>query len=414
MKKLFGFTMAVLATAALAFAQAGATKAAKPAAGTNPKRGSWSGGPGQGITFTTGDDFKITLKSFIQPNFTSANIDGADDINNSDIRRARTTFSGHVHSPNVTYKLQMDWADDDTDNVVKDAWFDLRFLSGDYDLAVRGGQQKTGYGREHSAPASSLDFVDRALSTLVFTDVRSRGVQLHGAGLEQQLTWYAGIFNTDVAKLSTAADEDGSNDNDRPNYHFGVAWSSSPGKGEGDVGGWAPLGDLGRTEDLVFAFGANFMVANQDGGGAGDVRATGLNAWGEVKTMGAAILGEVFYRDEDPDTGQDAESDGFQLGMTYALPAADDSNNQWVFGGRVSHIDIEDDMYLLRTGLLGNPPRWPAGTTGEIVDVDLVIGFFDEGHNLKYQAQVTLRQTDPDGPGDFDDTIVTVQATLVF
>ncbi|MHC4512735.1 MAG: porin [Planctomycetota bacterium] len=425
------FCIAVLITASLAFAGGGedkkkggegkkkdtnkleklAKKRALP-----PLKGSWSGGPGQGITFTTGDDFKITLKNFIQPTYTSANIEDADDVNDADIRRARTSFSGHVHSPDVKYKLQLDYADS-TDNVVKDAWVDFRFLSGDYNLALRGGQQKTGHGREHSASATSLDFVDRAVATRVFTNTRSRGVRLHGAGLEEQLTWYAGIFNTDVAGASTARDEDGSNDDEKPNYHFGAAFSTSPGKGPGDTGDWAPLGDIGITEELVFACGANLQVGNHEEPaavpGSGDIRVTGINAWGEVKTLGVAILGEFFYREEDPENGLDAESDGFQVAFTYALPAADDSNNQWVFGARVSHVDIEDAQYLLRRGILGST-QWPAGTTGEILDVDFTVGFFDEGHSLKYQAQVTLRNTDPDGVGDFDDTIATVQATVVF
>ena len=151
MKKLFGFTMAVLATAALAFAQADATKAVEPAAGTIPKRGTWSGGPGQGITFSMGDEFKITLKSFIQPLYTNSHVEDADDVHNADIRRARTSLSGHVYRKELTYKVQLDWSDS-TDDVVKDAWIDWALLTGDctyaQDNATSAGSGKIcGRGR---------------------------------------------------------------------------------------------------------------------------------------------------------------------------------------------------------------------------------------------------------------------------
>jgi hypothetical protein len=320
-------------------------------------------------------------------------------------------LTGNLFRKELTYKLQMDWANDNGTNAIKDGWFDWQLMSGEYNLSVRAGQQKTGYGREHSISAEKLDFVDRAISTQALTNSRSRGVQLHGEAMENRLSWHVGLFNSDVASAGVNAGEDAANDDDELDYHFGVGWSSHPGK----VGGSAEAGDLARSEELMWAGGANLQLGNYQqvgGASAGDVETFGINLWGEVKIDGFAVLGEFFSREDDADNGPSSDSDGFQVGVTYALAAADDSNDQWVFGVRVSQISIDDSMAAVTGGQIRFTPLGPA--TGEIFDIDLLAGFHDEGHNLKHQAGITLRNIDPDGAGDTDDVIVTIQTTLVF
>ena len=428
MKNPLGFAIAVLATASLALAaggegegkkKKGASKLEKLAKKTEaaPQGGSWSGGPGQGITYADGDNFSVTLRNFLQFNYTYRNNEGvagvgaADkDVNTFNVRRARTSLSGHLYRKELTYKFQTDWAND-TDptgasNVIKDAWFNCQLMSGEYNLGVRAGQQKTGFGREHSASADSLDFVDRSIVTQVLSNARSRGVQLHGEAMEDRLSWSVGIFNADVAGASTAAGEDSANDDDEPNYHLGIGWSSHPGK----VGGSAPLGDLNRSEEFMWAAGAAIAVGNQQSLlPVGDVEAISINVHGEAKINGIAVLGEWFTRSDDPDVGGEVDSNGFQIGATYAMPAADDSNDQWMFGVRFSWFEIDDPTILLVPLIAVSPTG-----EGEATDIELVVGFHDEGHNLKHQLGLIFRNTDPQGGSETDDFILTIQSTLVF
>lgn len=116
------------------------------------------------------------------------------------IRRFKTQLQGWAYTPDLTFLLQVDWANANTSlGILDDAAVNYDFTHGKGLFQIRAGQFKTPFGRQSLASTRTDMFVDRSFVTYEFCSVRDVGVQLHGkvgpASRPDLLEYAAGLFN---------------------------------------------------------------------------------------------------------------------------------------------------------------------------------------------------------------------------
>lgn len=141
------------------------------------------------------------------------------------IRRAKTKFDGWIYTKNLTYELQLNWAD--ILSVLEDANLNYDFTNGKKSFMVKGGQFKVPFGRQELTSSGSQEFVDRALVTNEFARGRDQGVQVWGQPFGGKLDWRAGIFNGNRRNAIA---------NDNNTYQYDARLS------------WQPFGDVKYSE----------------------------------------------------------------------------------------------------------------------------------------------------------------------
>jgi phosphate-selective porin OprO/OprP len=116
-----------------------------------------------------------------------------DSRNSFRIRRAKTKLDGWFYTKDLTYELQLNWAD--ISNVLEDANIQYDLTKGKKAFMVKGGQFKVPFGRQELTSSGSQEFVDRALVTNEFARGRDLGVQIWGTPMVGKIDWRFGVFN---------------------------------------------------------------------------------------------------------------------------------------------------------------------------------------------------------------------------
>jgi len=114
------------------------------------------------------------------------------------INRARLTFSGHVFTKKLGYKLQTDFGKGFV--VLKDFYLDGGLND---KVWLRAGQWKRPFSRQQISSSGNLEMVDRAITDKQFKQGRDVGIVVHN-GYEDapELEWVAGVFNGQGDKSS--------------------------------------------------------------------------------------------------------------------------------------------------------------------------------------------------------------------
>jgi len=155
---------------------------------TAPLNLSWKDGK---TTFET-ENVRIQLSNRVQLRFTENPGLGVLPEGFFELRRAKTKLEGWLYSPDLTYTLQLNWAD--SLNPLEDALLDYD-VSGSGHLRVTLGQYKVPFGRQELTSSGSQQFVDRSIVSKAFARGRDVGVQLHGKLHGGVVQWAAGVFN---------------------------------------------------------------------------------------------------------------------------------------------------------------------------------------------------------------------------
>jgi phosphate-selective porin OprO and OprP len=158
---------------------------------------------GEGFTFTSPDEkFRTTIGSCLQLRYTLMDL---DDVNNTaakqavdsskfELKRIKLYFNGYAYSKDLTYKLQMNFANINggaTSNggLLEETWMNYRLLD---EVQFRFGQDKVQFGRQFITSSAMQQFVDQSVVTNAFVPGYDTGLMVHGkvAG---------GLFNYNVA-----------------------------------------------------------------------------------------------------------------------------------------------------------------------------------------------------------------------
>jgi hypothetical protein len=153
----------------------------------------------KGLVFTS-DGFSLRITTRVQFRLTYQNevANGSDGTNGRDfvnfrVRRAKTTFSGHIFQKEFTYKMTLGWthAGGNIIEVVKFRWAIMQYIN------VTAGQDKLPWNWEEMTSSGHLQFVDRSYTNEVFNEDYAKGITLDGQIGEDTpwLKYWVGVYN---------------------------------------------------------------------------------------------------------------------------------------------------------------------------------------------------------------------------
>ncbi|MCG3172355.1 MAG: hypothetical protein GMKNLPBB_00505 [Myxococcota bacterium] len=192
-----------------------ASTAAEPAPAPAPKTAKptveITGGPGQGVTFSTGKHFSLNLKSRIQLRYQLAippeDAKGERNLQHLfNIGTARIWISGNVLDPSLTYMIQLAVAGrdyrDSAISPVFDAFVDWKAHR---DFNIRAGQFFVPFDRLRTVREFALQLADRPRPVAELTLDRDVGVTVYSErflGDRSPLAWRFSFFGGGGTNLS--------------------------------------------------------------------------------------------------------------------------------------------------------------------------------------------------------------------
>ena len=157
---------------------------------------------GSGFTFTSPDEkFQLTVGGQLQTRYTFTQKDGANsvsDVSAWNIPRARTYFSGYFLTKDLTFKSYQEWAglnswnsgttNSNTSKVMLDTWLNYRIVD---EAQLRVGQDKVQFSRQYITASAANEFVDNSFVTSAFVPGYDTGVAALGSVAKGLFTYSA-------------------------------------------------------------------------------------------------------------------------------------------------------------------------------------------------------------------------------
>jgi len=168
-----------------------------------------------GQTIATFPKAEIRLSNRLQLRWVNDHLSGADryldDYSSFSIRRAKTTLTGWAYTKDLTFGLQVDWANANTaKGVLDDAYVNYDFTHGHGYFQLRAGQFKTPFGRQSIASTRTDMFADRSFVTYLFCGIRDVGLMAWGTlgpdKVKDLFEYRVGVFNGGGRSVYTNVD----------------------------------------------------------------------------------------------------------------------------------------------------------------------------------------------------------------
>ncbi len=305
------------------------------------------------------------------------------------IRRYRLKFGGHIHNPNLLYKMELGISNRDigvnredgngsgASRIILDAVLKYKFCK---HWAIWVGQTKLPGNRERVVSSANLQFVDRSLVNSRFNIDRDVGIQLHGKYslgnfiIKPKLSWAMG-----EGRNITAGNFGGWNYTGRVDFLPMGEFTS-----KGDYF----LADLKREEKLKIAFGATYNLNDRavrqqgqlgrfvyDSTGVGYAENTLSSTQLDMilKYRGFSTL--IEYAITSAEKQIDGTSSNFNTGSGINVQSGYVFKNNFEIAGRYTHVAPDDIAY---SGI------------GETTEYTLCFSKYIVGHNLKIQTDFAL------------------------
>jgi len=265
-----------------------------------------------GKTTISSKSASLGISNRVQVRFTSEDLDVDSSTSQPErdsfrLRRMKTKFDGWVYDKNLTYELQVNFAD--SSNVLEDANVNYDFTAGKKAFMVKVGQFKVPFGRQELTSSGSQQFVDRSAVSNTFARGRDVGVQLWGTPNGGKLDWRVGVFNGNGRTVSR-------NDNDDLQLNARLQWApfGDPKYSESDFEG---------ADKFLFAVGANIEENTREVAATATALAHqneqsifGIDAVAKYK--GFSIFAERFDRENDRNNGfSDFDDEGLVVQAGY-------------------------------------------------------------------------------------------------
>ncbi|HXS17099.1 MAG TPA: hypothetical protein VN764_07920, partial [Polyangiaceae bacterium] len=177
-----------------------------------------TGAPGKGLTFKTGDNFSLNIRSRIQLRY-QMHIPPKDDAGNRQLDQTvnigtlRLWLSGNILVPELKYMIQLAFAGrdyrDGATSPVYDAFLDY---NAHRDINVKAGQYFVPFDRLRTVREFALQMADRPRPVAEFTLDRDVGVTLYSEkflGDKSPLAWRIGAFGGGGTNLSLGKEPGG-------------------------------------------------------------------------------------------------------------------------------------------------------------------------------------------------------------
>lgn len=308
------------------------------------------------------DNAQVNISNRVQFRYTHSEIlpsvlpgvDPDDSVGTFRIRRAKTKFDGWFYDKDLTYELQMNWAD--LTNALEDANLNFDVTDGKKLFMIKGGQFKVPFGRQELTSSGSLQFVDRSAVSNRFARGRDLGVQLWGNPMNGKIDWRLGVFNGNGRNQSFNSDGEFQLNGRVTFQPFGdVKYSES---------------DFESSEKPLIAVAASYETFRQAASASGtaaeiqrDHDTFGFDA--VLKYRGLFLFYENFQRTtDDLIAGGESDSNGWVFQGGYFI-----LKRTVEVAGRVERIDPDEDVdddFLKEWGI--------------------AVNYFYNKHNLKLQG----------------------------
>ncbi len=314
-----------------------------------PEKPAFTVGWKDGKTSIESKSAKLVISNRIQYRFTEEMPEVGDNRGSFRIRRAKTKFEGWVYNKNLTYELQLNWAD--TANSLEEAHTNYDFTDGKKGFQLKVGQFKVPFGRQELTSSGSQQFVDRSLASGEFAKGRDIGLQAWGEGAGGTVDWRVGIFNGNGRTVSR-------NDNDKYQYDARVTWSPL-----GDVK--YSEGDFESSAKPLFAIAGQYESNDRQGAtSSDDIDRKVVGGDVVFKYRGFSAYAEVFQASNSPEVARDFDSSGLiaQVGY-FVIP------KKVELAVRLSEIDPNTDI-----------------SNNERTETGVAFGYFFNKHAHKLQA----------------------------
>ncbi len=328
---------------------------------------------------------ELKISNRIQLRFTSEDLDSNSATSKPErdsfrIRRAKTKFEGWVYSKDLTYELQINFAD--TANSIEDVVVNYDFTKGKKSVMLKAGQFKVPFGRQELTSSGSQQFVDRASVSNTFARGRDIGVQLWGTPNGGKIDWRVGVFNGNGRTVSR-------NDNDNLQFNARLQW--------------APFGDpkysesdFDSSDKLLFAIAADYESNTREVAASGSTPAhqndQTINGFDAVlKYKGFSFYGEVFQRENDRNNNvSDFDDSGIILQAGYFVVP-----KTFEVALRVAEFDPNDDR-----------------DNNERTENGLALNYFFNKH--AHKLQLDYREIEDDARANSKDKEIRLQYQLIF
>ena len=363
---------------------------------------------GKGYVLTSPDEkFQLALGGRLQTRYTCT--DGevntiTPDSSKPEVKRMKFWLNGYAYSKDLTYLLQVDFAQGGSSKLLEHAYFNYRLRD---EIQVLAGQTKVPFGRQWLNSSGGQQFVDRSNASDTFRPGYDAGVKLSGDLLGGLSTYEFGVYGGAGQSLGRATN------GDNTASAIAARVTANPfGKmayTEGDLDNSAkPLLSVGANyygntlkKTAAGTFEANNITLAGTSGwlgkGAGlfnatekvDVDSYGVDA--AFKWRGFSALGEYLHGEADGQTtGKTLRAQGMYAQAGYCIIP-----KTLEVALRYSFVDPNTRV--------ANDLR--ADTQG-------AVSYYFNKHNLKLQGDVT--NTHDQGKSRSDDMTYRVQAQVIF
>jgi phosphate-selective porin OprO/OprP len=387
---------------------------------------------GEGFTLISPDEkFKLSIGSQLQLRYTFTDLDTinnnngagkAQDSSKFELKRIKLYFNGYAFTDDLTYKLQMNFANlangaTSNGGILEETFMNYRILD---EAQVRFGQDKTPFTRQELVSTSALEFVDRSIATDAFKPGYDTGLQLRGTVAGGLVTYATGIFgglgqntfrtsndNSFAARVTVnplgemkyvEADVDYT---EKPLFSVGADFfsdtlkSATPSTLENNQLNFAKAGTG------WFGIGSTLMPAGQQFAANEKINFNTFSFDGAFKWRGLSVQGEYFNGQADGQTSHSTlRAQGFYAQTGYfVIPKYVE------VAARYSYVDPNRDI---------SNDHW--------VEAQGALNWYINKHNLKIQTDYTrvhkqklVASTNP-GPATnaTDDHVIRVQAQILF
>lgn len=355
---------------------------------------------GKGFTFSSPDEkFQISLGARLQSRYTFTDKEAGQDASEWRIRRMKLFMGGHAYTKDLTYKLQVNFAD--TSKLLEDAWLNYKVMD---EAQLLLGQEKVQFARQEITSSGAQQFVDRANATDTFKMGRDTGLMIHGKIAKGVLNYNLGVYgglgqNTPRSAANNNAFAARVTVNPLGNMPYSEADLEQSEKPLVSIGANYFMDTLKKTNattletnNLSFAGSNGWFGKGRSTFGATekvDIDTFGIDA--AFKWMGFSAQGEYFLgQAEGQDSAKKLRAQGFYTQAGYFIIP-----KHLELAARYSYVDPNRDTSQdLQTEIQG------------------AISYYFNKHNLKLQADVT--NIHKQQPTRSDDLQYRMQAQIIF
>lgn len=265
----------------------------------------------------------LELSNRLQFRFTLVDDNVKQTTGSFRIRRFKTKLEGWAYTKDLTFELQLNWADD---KPLEDANVAYDFSHGKKRFVLKAGQFKVPFGRQALTSSGSLLFVDRSIVTDRGVRLRDIGMQVSGFAWERKLDWCFAVFNGAGRNVTT-------NDNSKLQYNARVTLQPW-----GEVKYWEV--DFERRPKPRLAVSAQYELNDRRGPNTHSgpkLEAKGVDM--ALVWRGLSFFTYGYREKQTPAAGRPFFTEGFTVEMGYLFPS-----NHWQLAGRWATLDPSDQL----------------------------------------------------------------------